>query len=68
MKYFAILHSDSCNKYYIYVCIYIIIYIYIGAPIEDFTDIPITDILSRIKADTDNGLIYSLNFENLIFT
>ncbi len=25
-----------------------------GAPIEDFTDIPITDILSRIKADTDN--------------
>ncbi len=30
-------------------------HIYIrGAPIEDFTDIPITDILSRIKADTDN--------------
>ncbi len=25
-----------------------------GAPIEDFTDIPITDILSRIEADTDN--------------
>ncbi len=29
------------------------IYIYRGAPIEGFTDKPITDILSRIKADTD---------------
>ena len=24
------------------------------APIEEFTDIPITDIVSRIEADTDN--------------
>ncbi len=46
-------HRHGCIHMHTYTYMLVIIIIR-GAPIEDFTDIPITDILSRIKADADN--------------